>query len=311
MPETLTHRPVLLEAVLQALDPRPGGIYVDATFGRGGHTRALLERLGPEGRVYALDRDPEAIAHAREAFAGEPRLTVVPGSFAMLQAQAREWGIEGRVNGILMDLGVSSPQLDTPERGFSFLRPGPLDMRMDPTQGRPASAWLAQASVDELADVIRRYGEERHARRIARAIDRARREAPIDTTTRLAAVVASAVPGREPGKHPATRTFQAIRIFINGELEALEAALPQALDVLAPGGRLAVISFHSLEDRRVKRFIQREARGDRFPPDLPVPASALAPTLRPVGRAVRATAAEVADNPRARSAVLRVAERLP
>ncbi len=311
MPETLTHRPVLLEAVLQALDPRPGGIYVDATYGRGGHTRALLERLGPEGRVYALDKDPEAIAHAREAFAGEPRLTVVPGSFAMLQARVREWGIEGRVNGVLMDLGVSSPQLDDPGRGFSFLRPGPLDMRMDPTRGRPAAAWLAEAPVEELADVIRRYGEERHARRIARAIDRARREAPIDTTARLAAVVASAVPEREPGKHPATRTFQAIRIFINGELEELEAALPQTLDVLAPGGRLAVISFHSLEDRRVKRFIQQEARGDRFPPDLPVPYSALTPTLKPVGKAVRATAAEVADNPRARSAVLRVAERLP
>ncbi len=290
---------------------RPDGFYVDATFGRGGHSGAILERLGPQGRLFALDRDPAAITHAREAFAGETRLSVVQAAFSRLAECAREWGILGRVHGLLLDLGVSSPQLDEAGRGFSFLRDGPLDMRMDPGQGESAAQWLARASVDEIAQVLRRYGEERFARRIARAIDAARREASIETTARLAEVVARAVPAREPGKHPATRTFQALRIQVNGELDELAAALPQALELLAPGGRLAVISFHSLEDRLVKRFLQQEARGDRFPPDLPVPASALSPTVRLVGKAVRPSAAEVAENPRARSAVLRVAERLP
>ncbi len=289
----------------------PDGLYVDATFGRGGHTGAILERLGPEGRVFALDRDPAAIAHAREAFAGESRLSVVQAAFSRLAECAREWGVFGRIDGVLLDLGVSSPQLDDPDRGFSFLRDGPLDMRMDPTQGESAAHWLARASVDEIVRVLRQYGEERFARRIARAIDAARREAPIETTARLAEVVAAAVPSREPGRHPATRTFQALRIQVNGELQELAAALPQALEVLAPRGRLVVISFHSLEDRLVKRFLQQEARGDRFPPDLAVPASALSPTVRLLGKAVRPSTREVAENPRARSAVLRGAERLP
>ncbi len=289
----------------------PDGLYVDATFGRGGHTGAILERLGPEGRVFALDRDPAAIAHAREAFAGESRLSVVQAAFSRLAECTREWGVFGRIDGVLLDLGVSSPQLDDPDRGFSFLRDGPLDMRMDPTQGESAAHWLARASVDEIVRVLRQYGEERFARRIARAIDAARREAPIETTARLAEVVAAAVPSREPGRHPATRTFQALRIQVNGELQELAAALPQALEVLAPRGRLVVISFHSLEDRLVKRFLQQEARGDRFPPDLAVPASALSPTVRLLGKAVRPSTREVAENPRARSAVLRGAERLP
>ncbi len=305
------HQPVLLQESLQMLALRPGGVYLDATFGRGGHSEAILQRLGPEGRVYALDRDPAAIAHAREAFSGETRLSVMQAAFSQLAECARSWGILGRVDGVLFDLGVSSPQLDDPGRGFSFLRDGPLDMRMDPNRGESAAQWLARASVDEIARVLRQYGEERFARRIARAIVATRREAPIETTGRLAEVVARAVPTREPGKHPATRTFQALRIQVNQELDEVARALPQALQVLAPGGRLAVISFHSLEDRLVKRFMQQEARGDRFPPDLPVPASALSPTLRLVGRAIRPSEAEVADNPRARSAVLRVAERLP
>lgn len=295
--------------VLTALDPRPDGRYVDATFGRGGHARELLKRLGPDGWLLAIDRDPLACAAAQKEFGGDRRVFIERGPFSMLERYVDRQGWSGRVDGILIDLGVSSPQLEDPARGFSFLRDGPLDMRMDPDAGAPAADWVNSAPETELVRVIREYGEERFATRIARAILRERAEAPIDTTGRLAAIVAGAVPAREPGKHPATRTFQAVRMHINRELDELAAALPQALRALAPRGRLVIISFHSLEDRMVKRFLRAAARGDDYPPDMPVRADQLCPRLRLVGRALRPGAAEIARNPRARSAVLRAAER--
>jgi len=289
---------------------RPDGRYCDGTFGRGGHTAAILGALGPAGRVVAIDRDPQAIRAGRQRFAGEPRLTLVQGSFGPLEERVRAAGMAGELDGVLLDLGVSSPQLDEAARGFSFMQDGPLDMRMDNESGQSAAQWLAKAGEREIADVIRGLGEERFARRIARAVVAARAEAPITRTAELAALVAEAVPTREPGKHPATRTFQAIRIHVNGELDALESALPQAVRLLAPGGRLCVISFHSLEDRIVKRFIRREEQGDPVYAGLPnVPVHARA-RLKRVGGAVMAGEPEVRANPRARSAVLRVAERL-
>jgi 16S rRNA (cytosine1402-N4)-methyltransferase len=308
--EAFAHQPVLREEVLQALDVRAGGIYVDATFGRGGHARAILDRIGPQGRLLALDRDPAAAAAARAMFAGDERAAIVRGRFSMLEQIVEKRGWLGKVDGIVLDLGVSSPQLDDPQRGFSFLRDGPLDMRMDSESGESAAHWLAGASEREIADVLHDYGEERYARRIARAICRERRERAIATTGQLAAIVAHALPRHEPGQHPATRTFQALRIQVNRELEELRAVLPQALRVLRPGGRLAVVSFHSLEDRTVKQFFRDQAHGDRFPPGLPVTRAQLRPSLRLVGRAQRPGAAEIERNPRARSAVLRVAERL-
>jgi 16S rRNA (cytosine1402-N4)-methyltransferase len=304
-----THEPVLCEEAVAALNIRPDGIYVDATFGRGGHARKILARLGAEGRLLAMDRDPEAEAEAKRAFGGEARFVMVRRPFSMIGQTIAEHGWQGQVNGILFDLGVSSPQLDVAERGFSFLREGPLDMRMDPDRGESAAAWLAHAEEREIAEVLHTLGEERHARRIARAIVRARAESPITTTRQLATIVAAAVPTRERHKDPATRSFQAIRLHINRELEELREALPQAVAALAPGGRLAVISFHSLEDRIVKLFLRREEKGEELPPDLPVRAAEIAARLRLVGKAQRASEAEVARNPRARSAVLRVAEK--
>ncbi len=304
------HRPVLLEEAVAALNISGPGCYLDGTFGRGGHSGAILGALGPDGRLLAIDKDPVAVDSGRRRFGGDRRFEIEQGSFAMLEQLTDRHGLTGRVDGILLDLGVSSPQLDTPERGFSFMQDGPLDMRMDTSTGISAAAWLNRAEQGEIARVLKTYGEERFARRIARAIVEARREAPVDTTARLAAIIAQAVPLREPGRHPATRSFQAIRIFINGELEDLHACLQQSLRVLAPKGRLAVISFHSLEDRIVKRFIREHARGDAFPPGVPVTQAQLRPRLRSIGRAIRPSAAEVEANPRARSAVLRVAERL-
>lgn len=309
MAETYTHRSVLLDEAVAALNVRAGGIYLDATFGRGGHSLAILAGLGESGRLLAIDKDPAAIEVARARFAEDRRFDIEQGSFAMLQHYMETRGWMGRVAGILLDLGVSSPQLDDPERGFSFMREGPLDMRMDPACGQSAAEWLAAASAREITDVLREYGEERFAKRIANAIVRAREEAPVATTTRLAQIVAAAQPTREPGKHPATRTFQALRIFINRELDDLEQTLPQTVDALAAGGRLAVISFHSLEDRIVKRFMRDEARGGDFPANLPITADRFQPRLRLVGKPQYASAAEVTVNPRARSAVLRVAER--
>jgi len=295
---------------MAALQIEADGVYVDATFGRGGHSAAILERLGKGGRLIAIDKDPWAVEVARERSARDRRISVYQGSFAMLEYFAEAEAVSGKVNGVVFDLGVSSPQLDTAARGFSFLREGPLDMRMDTLQGESAAAWLESASESEIARVLKTYGEERFAKRIARAIVRARREAPIETTTQLSEIVAAANPAWERDKHPATRTFQAIRIYINRELEDLEQGLPQALRVLAPGGRLAVISFHSLEDRIVKRFMRAAARGGDLPRGLPVTASAFKPTLHIVGKPAYPSDAEVAANPRARSAVLRVAEKL-
>jgi 16S rRNA (cytosine1402-N4)-methyltransferase len=302
--------PVLRDEVLAGLSIRPDGCYCDATFGRGGHAAAILSALGPAGHVVAIDRDPDAIRAGRHRFEGESRLTLVRGSFGPLVERVRAAGVEGELDGVLLDLGVSSPQLDEAGRGFSFMQDGPLDMRMDNEAGQGAAQWLAKAGEREVATVLRELGEERFARRIARAIVAARAVEPIERTGQLAAIVAAAVPTREPGKHPATRSFQAIRMHVNRELEQLEQALPQAVRLLAPGGRLCVISFHSLEDRMVKRFIRREEQGDPVYAGLPdVPAHAR-PRLRRVGSAIHPGDPEIAANPRARSAVLRVAERV-
>jgi 16S rRNA (cytosine1402-N4)-methyltransferase len=304
------HAPVLLKEALEALAVQADGTYLDATFGRGGHAAAILERLGEAGRLLAIDRDPEAIQAGRRRFTGDPRVSIVRGNFAELARVATDAGFTAGFDGMLLDVGVSSPQLDDPARGFSFLRDGPLDMRMDPDSGVSAAEWLARVPERELVRVLFEYGEERHARRIARALLKAREDAPIATTGRLAELVAAAVPRREPGKHPATRTFQAIRIVINDELGALDAALEQSLALLKPAGRLCVICFHSLEDRRVKRFIRRHsevAEPWRGLPEVPPHARAL---LSPVGKAVHAGEAELAANPRARSAVLRAAARV-
>ena len=310
MNDALIHHPVMLQEVVESLQIRPAGVYMDLTFGRGGHALAILERLDERGRLIAIDRDPQAVQAAKERLGSDRRFTIQQGTFAMLEFVAETAGVAGKVDGVLFDLGVSSPQLDDPARGFSFLREGPLDMRMDPARGESAATWLAQAKEADIAQVLKTYGEERYAKRIARAIVQARAETPITTTAQLAAIVTAANPAWERDKHPATRAFQALRIFINAELDELEAALPQAVRVLAGGGRLAVISFHSLEDRIVKRFMRREARGEEAPRHLPLPPDAARPVLRLIGKARFPSAAEAAANPRARSAVLRVAERL-
>lgn len=300
----------MLEEVVEALQLKAGGNYVDATFGRGGHAAAILQQLGAGGRLIAIDKDPQAVAAARTQFADDKRFAIHHGSFAELGKVVHELNLEGQIDGILLDLGVSSPQLDDAARGFSFMRDGPLDMRMNTARGQSAAAWLAVADEGEIARVLRDLGEEKFAKRIARAIIHARQETQIDTTRQLSAVISAAIPTRERDKHPATRSFQAIRIHINQELEDLHACLGQVVDVLRVGGRLVVISFHSLEDRIVKNFMRKEARGDDFPEDFPVTADQLNPRLRLVGKAVRAGEAEVDANPRARSAVLRVAEKV-
>lgn len=304
------HQPVLLAEVLEGLRIRPDGVYVDGTFGRGGHAGAILGQLGPRGRLLAMDRDPEAVQSAERQFGGDPRFEIEQGTFTMLNQVVTQRQLKGQVNGMLLDLGVSSPQLDNPLRGFSFSDDGPLDMRMDPGAGISAAQWLAQASEQDLSEVLRDFGEERYARRIARAIIRARTEAPLRTTRELVELIAAAVPVREKNRHPATRSFQAIRIFINRELDELQSVLDEVPDLLARQGRLAVISFHSLEDRIVKRFIRHEYRGESPAPGLPVAGAEHAPRLRPVGKAIRPGREELAHNPRSRSAVLRLAERV-
>jgi 16S rRNA (cytosine1402-N4)-methyltransferase len=289
------------------LKVRGDGCYVDATFGRGGHSRLILARLGPGGRLVALDRDPQAVAAGGGIVDG--RFRMLHGRFSRLAELAAGAGVAA-ADGILLDLGVSSPQLDDPARGFSFRADGPLDMRMDPGAGITAAEWLARAGEREIREVIKSHGEERFAKSIAAAIVAARARGPLGTTRQLAALVAKAVPTREPHQDPATRTFQALRIHVNQELEELSLALPQCMELLKPGGRLVVISFHSLEDRIVKRFLRDNARADPLPPRLPVRARDLPrPRLALVGRAIRPSAAEIAANPRARSAVMRIAEK--
>jgi 16S rRNA (cytosine1402-N4)-methyltransferase len=305
-----THVPVLLDEVLAALNVHEDGCYLDGTFGRGGHATAILARLGARGRLIALDRDPQAIAAARAQFANEPRVSVQHASFSRMSAVAEEFGVKGALSGVLLDLGVSSPQLDEAARGFSFSQEGPLDMRMDNTSGATAAQWIVRASERDIASAISAFGQERYAKMIARAIVAYRKEHPITTTKELAEVIANAVPKREPGKHPATRTFQAIRIALNGELAQLEEALKQSLIVLRPGGRLCVISFHSLEDTMVKKFMQQNSREDEVYAGLPNVPPHARPKLKRIGKAVHPTEVEIERNPRARSAVLRTAERL-
>lgn len=301
------HIPVLFKQVMDGLRVVRDGTYLDGTFGRGGHARGVLEQLGPEGRLLLMDKDPQAIACAEVEFAADPRVAIRRGSFAELA----EWeATAGGLDGVLLDLGVSSPQLDQAGRGFSFMQDGPLDMRMDPDSGESAADYLARATETEIADVLWAYGEERMSRRIARAIVVRRAEAPLLRTAELADLVRACIGRAEPGKHPATRTFQALRIFLNRELDDLATGLAAALSRLKPGGRLAVISFHSLEDRLVKQFLQAQARPAPGNRRLPV-AEVFKPVLALLGGAIRAEADELAANPRARSAVLRVAERLP
>ena len=303
------HLPVLHREVLEALAVKASGVYLDATFGRGGHARSILEALGPDGRLIVLDRDPQAIEVARNLFGEDQRVTIIRGSFEMLGELAREHGISA-LDGLLFDLGVSSPQLDEAERGFSFQKDGPLDMRMDNEQGITAAQWLAEAPEKEIAQVLWRYGEERHSRRIARAITSRRAEKPLERTADLAALISSAVPRPHGRKHPATRSFQAIRIYLNREMESLEAGLEASLELLAPGGRLCVISFHSLEDRMVKRFIRGHSRPDPVYAGLPDIPEHARPRMAVIGKGVTASEQELDENPRSRSATLRVGEKL-
>ena len=304
------HVPVLLGPVLEGLNIQPGGWYVDGTFGRGGHSSAILKQLGTEGRLLAIDRDPQAIAQVDEVLQHDPRFELLHGEFAELKNYAVKRKFLGKVDGLLLDLGVSSPQLDEAARGFSFQSDGPLDMRMDPTSGTSAAEWLEQVDEKDLKKVLVQLGEERFAGRIARAIVAARAVNPILTTLALADIVKAVVPSRGQRKNPATKTFQAIRIFVNKELEQLQKALADSLDLLRPGGRLCVISFHSLEDRRVKRFMRdasQEPVQFRGLPDIP---EEFRPRLKLIGKVVKASEEEIAANLRARSARLRVAERL-
>ncbi len=304
------HETVLQAEAIAALNIKAEGNYIDATFGRGGHSRAILSLLNANSRLIALDRDPEAIAVAKDLQQQDPRLVVVQAAFSQLGKIEATGSLQGEIDGVLFDLGVSSPQLDNPQRGFSFMHDGPLDMRMNPMDQLSARQWINEAAEKEIANVLFEYGEERHSRRMAKRIVAARAESPIETTGQLAEIVKAANPAWEKDKHPATRAFQAIRIFINDELGQITQGLDAALNSLGAGGRLVVISFHSLEDRIVKKFIAEKARGDNFPRDLPVRNEQLSPELKKIGKPVRANEAEIQNNPRARSAVMRVAEKL-
>ncbi|MGL4456594.1 MAG: 16S rRNA (cytosine(1402)-N(4))-methyltransferase RsmH [Plesiomonas sp.] len=309
MSENYQHVTVLLHEAVEGLAIRPDGIYIDGTFGRGGHSRLILSKLGPEGRLIAIDRDLRAIAEAQTI--DDPRFQIVHGPFSNVQHYVDELGLNGKIDGFLLDLGVSSPQLDEAERGFSFMRDGPLDMRMDQSSGQSAAEWLMKAEADDIAWVLKTFGEERFAKRIARAIVERNRENPMTRTRELAELIAVASPFKEKHKHPATRTFQAIRIYINSELEEIERALEGSLPILAEGGRLSVISFHSLEDRIVKRFIRRQSKGPEIPAGLPLTEAQLAhgKKMVAIGKAIMPSDEEVERNARSRSAVLRLAER--
>lgn len=308
----LSHQPVLFREVLDALAIRADGVYVDGTFGRGGHAAAILERLGDQGRLLVMDKDPQAIASAKASFADDARVTIIHDDYAHLLHHLEQLGLRQGVDGLLLDLGVSSPQLDQAERGFSFQQNGPLDMRMDTTQGMSAAEWVMSASEKEIAQVLWELGEERFSRRIARKIVEYRVEQPIRDTATLATLISECVPAGKQHKHPATRSFQAIRIKINRELEHLQQLLSDIFDVLKIGGRVLIISFHSLEDRLVKRFFKKHASAPVLPRGLPLREDQLKTSvrLRSLGKAVKATAEEVRQNPRARSAVLRIAERI-
>lgn len=308
--ENYQHKTVLLDEAVNGLNLCSNGIYIDGTFGRGGHSRLILSQLGQEGRLLAIDRDPQAIAAAAEIT--DPRFSIIHGPFSDMATYVRELGLEGQINGVLLDLGVSSPQLDDAERGFSFMRDGPLDMRMDPTRGLSAAEWLMKAEEEDIAWVLKTFGEERFAKRIARAIVERNRLEPMTRTHELATLIANASPFREKHKHPATRSFQAIRIYINSELEEIERALNGALEILSPEGRLSVISFHSLEDRIVKQFIRHHSRGPQVPAGIPLTEAQLRSQggrkLKALGK-MKPSSDEVSANPRARSSVLRFAER--
>jgi 16S rRNA (cytosine1402-N4)-methyltransferase len=305
----MNHTTVLLKEAVDALVTIPEGRYVDCTYGRGGHSREILSRLSDNGRLLVIDKDIEAVAHARQSIGTDARVQVVHGSFSELSRIVEEQGF-GLVHGLLMDLGVSSPQIDSAERGFSFTHEGPLDMRMNQAEGETVADWLAQATEAEISRVLWDYGEERFARRIARRIVEQRNEMAITSTSELVALIEAAIPFRDKHKHPATRSFQALRIFINSELMDLKACLGEVIALLVVGGRLVVISFHSLEDRIVKRFIREKEKGDPFPRKLPVKNEMLRRELASVGKAVKPAKEEIANNPRARSAVMRVACKL-
>lgn len=303
------HQPVLLEEALESLNIRPAGVYIDATFGRGGHSRAILQKLNEEGRVIALDQDLEAVAYAEQAFADEPRLTIEHCNFNQVADVVARYGLTKKIDGVLMDLGVSSPQLDDAERGFSFLRSGPLDMRMDTSQGESAAQWLSKVKYGDLVYALRKYGEEKFAKRIAAAIVDRRDEREITETGDLAEIISNAIPVKEKHKHPATRSFQAIRICINKELQAIEEGLEGVVSTLSIGGRLSVISFHSLEDRIVKRFMRNISSRPKLPAGLPVMEADIEVPFQLVAKPIVAGAEELAVNPRSRSARLRVLER--
>ncbi|NMM41454.1 16S rRNA (cytosine(1402)-N(4))-methyltransferase RsmH [Pseudoalteromonas arctica] len=305
------HISVLMDETIEGLAIKPDGIYMDGTFGRGGHSGQILAHLGEHGRLQAIDQDPQAIKSA-EKFADDSRFAIAHTRFSNLYEVAEQNDLLGKVDGILLDIGVSSPQLDDAERGFSFMNDGPLDMRMDPTSGRSAAQWLAEAELEDIVHVIKTYGEEKFGRRIAHKVLEVRAHTPIATTKQLADLVDEAVPVKDKFKHPATRTFQAIRIYINSELEEIQTALQAALGVLKPGGRLVVISFHSLEDRIVKQFIKKQSKGAALPRGLPLTDAQINQnlTLKAVGKAIKPSQAEIDRNPRSRSSVLRVAQRL-
>lgn len=304
------HITVLLHEAVDALVTKPNGFYIDGTFGRGGHSALILSRLSTDGTLMAIDKDLAAIEAAARRFAEESRFSIEHGSFAQLREFVSARDLTGKVDGVLLDLGVSSPQLDDAERGFSFMHDGPLDMRMDQSRGLSAAEWINTAAEDEIAYVLKEFGEERFAKRMARAVIAEREKKPFTRTKHLAEVIKEANPAWEKGKHPATRAFQAIRIFINNELGDLDDVLEQAIDVLAPGGRLVVISFHSLEDRAVKRFIRRQEQGDPVPRGLPIRDDQLNKRVRAIGKAIKASDDEVNANQRSRSAIMRVAEKL-
>ena len=303
------HKPVLFDSAMEGLSIRPDGIYIDGTFGRGGHSFGILQRLGPKGRLMAIDKDPEAISVANKDPFHDPRFSVIHETFSNLQKVIRDNGWPVKVNGILLDIGVSSPQLENAKRGFSFSKDGPLDMRMNPSQGMDAATWINQAERAEIRRVLWQYGEDRYTKRIADAIMKAREKKPITRTYELSDIIIKACPAHNVKKNMATRTFQAIRIFVNRELDELRDTLPQCLEALVVGGRLCVISFHSLEDRLVKRFLQKESR-DQFPREVPILAKDIKHRLKPIGPLIRSTETEIKENPRARSARLRIMEKL-